>query len=286
VKNILVPTDFSEESEAALKVALELSERMKEPEVILLNVVDPPEGYDFTAQGVSTNYSLEDIFTLKLIEKMRNDLEEVADQYGEDAPIYTELALGDTIQKINDKVLQDEADLVVMGTKGARGIQGALAGSNAERVVRSAHCPVLTVKTDNPYVPCKNLLFASRFDEPLDHVVPHIKAFQQLFDARLHLLYVNTPRHFETTTASMTRIREFADAHQFQNYDIHIFNHREEEDGILSFAEEENMDIVSVATHSRTGFSHLLNGSIAEGLANHSNKPVLTFSIKHIGQPA
>lgn len=280
MKNILVPTDFSEEARSALQIAVQLSKNI-EGRVILANVIDPPEGFDFTAQGVSTNSGFEDIFTLKLIEKMNNDLDEEAAEFP-DAQIDTELALGDLIQRINEKVRDDDVDLVIMGTKGASGLQEILVGSNTEKVVRYAHRPVLSVKAGQDEFKGDNIVFASQFDEPLDHVVPHVKSFQKIFNARLHLLTVNTPRNFINSSETNKRMREFAESHQLQDYTLNIYNHKDEEDGILSFAEEFDMDVISVATHGRTGLSHLLSGSISEGLVNHSSKPVLTFSLKHI----
>ena len=281
MKNILVPTDFSEAADAALKLASQLAQNIN-GRIILLNVIDPPEGSDFTAQGASNNpVSFEDIFTFKLIEKIRNDLEEAASDY-EDVEIETEFALGDIVKKVNQKVKDDDVDLVIMGTTGSSGLQEFLVGSNTEKVVRYAHCPVLSVKAEQHELPGRHMVFASTFTESLDHIVPHLKAFQQLFKATIHLLSVNTPRNFVITGEARKRMREFAEAFQLENYTLNIYNHKDEEDGITSFAEENDMDVISVATHGRTGLAHLLSGSVSEGLVNHCTKPVLTLNLNNL----
>ncbi|MGB0429797.1 MAG: universal stress protein, partial [Bacteroidia bacterium] len=73
MKNILVPTDFSEEAKNALKVAVDMAKTF-DGQVVLLNVVDAPGGNQFSSQGSAAGgNSMDDIFTFKLLEKMKND---------------------------------------------------------------------------------------------------------------------------------------------------------------------------------------------------------------------
>jgi nucleotide-binding universal stress UspA family protein len=282
MKNILVPTDFSAEAQNALKVAVDMAKTFN-GKVTLLNVVDAPGGGDFNSQGGSIGgNSMDSIFTFKLIERMKSDLAEMVEPYGEDAPIETEMALGDLIQMVNERIATDEIDLVLMGTQGADGMQEVMIGSNAEKVVRTAHCPVLTIKSTSVDAHPNNIVFASDFTESYDKVAPKLIAFQKAYNATIHLLFVNTPNRFELSSESNKRMAEFANKYGLENFTMNVYNHRDEEDGILEFTEANNYDLISVATHSRRGIAHLLSGSIAEGVVNHSNKPVLTFSLKHI----
>ncbi len=63
----------------------------------------------------------------------------------------------------------------------------------------------------------------------------------------------------------------------FKSYDIHVYNDSSEEAGILNFAQSVNADLIAMATHGRTGLAHLLAGSLAESVVNHTHKPVLTY---------
>ncbi len=73
----------------------------------------------------------------------------------------------------------------------------------------------------------------------------------------------------------------FAKKLQLKNYTINVFNDLTEEEGIVYFADSINADLIAMATHGRTGFAHVLAGSIAEEVVSHSKRPVLTFVIKH-----
>jgi nucleotide-binding universal stress UspA family protein len=65
-----------------------------------------------------------------------------------------------------------------------------------------------------------------------------------------------------------------------KNYTANVFSDFSEEDGIIDFATSVNADMIAMATHGRSGFAHVLAGSIAEDVVNHSSKPVLTFVTK------
>lgn len=281
MNNILVPTDFSAEAQEALGIAVDMAATI-DGNITLLNVVDAPGGNNFSSQGgAAGNNSMDDIFTAKLIEKMRNDLDEMIEPY-ENAPIEKAIALGDLNQKINERIASESIDIVLMGTKGAGGMQEVMVGSNAERVVRLAHCPVITIKEGSKNIHPGNIVFASDFTEDYSAIATRLISFQKHYNAQVHLLYVNTPNKFEISGESFKRMEDFAISYGLENYTTNIYNHADEERGILRFAEENDMDMIAVATHSRKGLAHLLSGSIAEGVVNHSIKPVMTFSLRHI----
>ena len=75
-------------------------------------------------------------------------------------------------------------------------------------------------------------------------------------------------------------MQDFAKKQMLKKYTINIFNDLSEEEGIIYFADSINADLVAMATHSRTGFAHVLAGSIAEDVVSHSKRPVLTYVVK------
>ena len=79
----------------------------------------------------------------------------------------------------------------------------------------------------------------------------------------------------------MKVMKKFVEKFNIENPTYNIFNDTIEEDGIIYFAEEIDAGMIAMATHGRTGFAHLLSGSIAEDVVNHSNRPVLTFNMKN-----
>jgi K+-sensing histidine kinase KdpD len=169
-----------------------------------------------------------------------------------------------------------------MGTKGASGLQEFLVGSNTEKVVRQATCPVLSVRNVPPDFDMKEIVFASNFENDQLPAISQLKKIQELFGANIHMVYINVPNNFSNSRTIRMRMKEFVQKYQLTHYNFSIYDDNSEEEGIIHFAEEINADVIAVATHGRTGLSHLLSGSIAEDIVNHANRPVLTFNLKAV----
>lgn len=140
-KNILVPTDLSEGAEQALDYACELA-RTLDATVHLLNVIGIPI-LGVPELGVALTSTMID----SLIADNQAALDAaVAKRAGQARFGEVMLRTGDARDLINHAAKEIGADLIVMGTHGRRGVTRALLGSIAETVVRSAPCPVLTVR--------------------------------------------------------------------------------------------------------------------------------------------
>lgn len=144
LKRILVPTDFSEYSEAAIHMALSLAKRF-ESEIYFLNVC-PPE-FTFHS-GIKTGVHKEEKIEEKEEQKKhRAFLEDFMKKFNLNGLRVNYLVkFGPPFLEIIIAAKEIKADLIVMGTHGKTGIIQAMIGSVAEKVVRKAPCPVLTVK--------------------------------------------------------------------------------------------------------------------------------------------
>ena len=168
-----------------------------------------------------------------------------------------------------------------MGTSGRTKLEEVLIGSNTERIIRHAKCPVLTIHKKPLSTDFKNIVYAtsmSREEQVFSRIVRRV---QQLYNSTLHLVRVNTPADFQKDQVAKEYMEKFAKKLQLKKFTINIYNDFSTEDGIIHFADQVNADMIAMATHGRTGIAHVLTGSIAEEVAGHSNRPVLTFVVKH-----
>ena len=281
MKKILVPTDFSEGARHAFEVALDIAKKTGAA-IKLLHVVETPYVSDFSVTGdINVPDSSQQLYVLQLLENTKVQMKKLMESMPhEGVEVVQEVEVDRPISKIKRTIKEDAVDLVVMGSKGSSGLDEFLVGSNTEKVVRTADCPVLTVKQRQRPFDVHEIVLASDFKREVGQAMDRFKAFQQLFDARLHLVYVNTPGAFDSSGNLRRKLEEVAQKFNLQNYSINIYNDTVEEDGILHFAQDIRADLIMMATHGRTGFSHLLSGSIAEDLVNHTTVPVLTFQLK------
>ena len=140
-RTILVPVDFSECSERALDYAVALAAKL-DAKVHLLNVISipaltVPEVGSMIAPTVLESAIRENQAALDKLADARRAQASIAD---------TLLRTGDARDEILHAAETIGADLIVMGTHGRRGVSRALLGSVAELVVRTAPCPVLTIR--------------------------------------------------------------------------------------------------------------------------------------------
>lgn len=139
-KHILVPTDLSASAEHALEYACELAHGIG-AEIHLLNVVGIP-ALGVPELGVALTSTMID----QMVVDNQTALEEIARTKCTAALGQVLIKVGDARDMITQTARDLGVDLIVMGTHGRRGISRALLGSVTEAVVRSASCPVLTVR--------------------------------------------------------------------------------------------------------------------------------------------
>lgn len=283
MRKILVPTDFSEVSLHALDFARQLAKR-DSCEILLLNIIEHPSAATFKTMGITDYDPMESIYIKKMIEiatERMEDLRNSDDFKGID--IKTRVVVGNPFVEITEDIVKTETDLVIMGSEGVDGVDEMFVGSNAEKVIRTAECPVIIIKSPTNVEDIKNIVFASNFESPGEGIVAHIKQAQSIFNAKLSLVIINTPNNFTSTRHDFEIMEEFAKSRGLDNYTLDVYNDFQEEDGILSYAEDIQADMIAIGTHGRTGIIHFLSGgSIAEDVANESKRPVWTFSLKEI----
>lgn len=140
-KNILVPVDFSEYAEHALDYAIALARKL-DARVHLLNVIGIP-ALGVPELGVALSASMME----SIVKDNQAALDKLASARRAKAPIgEVMLRTGDARDMILRACEEVNADMIVMGTHGRRGVSRALLGSVAESIVRTAPCPVLTIR--------------------------------------------------------------------------------------------------------------------------------------------
>jgi nucleotide-binding universal stress UspA family protein len=277
MKKILVPCDFSKPAIGAFRIALDLAAKTRGT-VTLLNILEFP-AISNPLMATASGYEHELIRELQ--SKVRRDYEKLINRYtARGVTVKTEVLPGTVAYMITDYSRRKGMDIIVMGTHGATGLREAVMGSNAEKVVRRASVPVLTVKKYSKR-PVRNIVFPNTLetDKQAD-LVKKVSELQTFFKAKLHVLYVNTPTNFTADDVTHERLKAFASRYKLRNYTLNVYNYPFEEAGILHFANRIKADLVAMGTHGRQGLAHFLNGSLAEDIVNHANFPIWTYAMK------
>jgi len=277
MKKILVPCDFSQPAIQAYQFALDMAAQSKAI-VHLLHVAEfPSVSYPAIIPVLNPE---EDLFK-NVLAKTAKEFTNIKSKYSHDGvTVITETEFGTPSTKILEYILIHSIDLVVMGSHGASGLREMLIGSNAEKIVRGAPVPVLVLKNYSKY-PIKNIVFPNTFEtDHQEDLLMKIKELQNFFQARLHLVWINTPVNYVSESVTIGRLHDFAKRYMLKDYTVNVFNNISEEGGIVKFTKSINGDLIAMGTHGRTGIKHLLIGSIAEDVVNHTDSPIWTYTLK------
>jgi universal stress protein A len=145
-RKILCPTDFSEPSYAALKDAGELAGHFA-AELLVIHVMPPvPVPYPYPEPPVYPGFDVA-LYQQEMTLFSQNALKEVvAQKVSPQVRPLTAVVIGDAAQEIIRMAEQEQVDLIVIATHGQSGWRHFVFGSVAEKVVRLAPCPVLTIR--------------------------------------------------------------------------------------------------------------------------------------------
>nr|WP_297789261.1 universal stress protein [uncultured Allomuricauda sp.] len=273
MKSIIVPVDFSKQSEQALKVGASLA-KQQGAELLVLHMLELSPAI----MGESGYISQEQVVHLiKLGEKRFTDF--LDQPYLKDIKVVPVIKHYKVFSEVNEVAEKHNADLIVMGSHGADGLQEIFIGSNTERVVRTADVPVLVIKGDIAEFKPKNFVFASDFEEESTPALKKAKEMADLLGSILQPVYINTPGdEFLSDKDAKEKISKFL---KTANLDmkVEIYNDYTVEKGVLNYSDAISADLIGIPTHGRRGLAHFFMGSIGEDIANHSEAPVITFKI-------
>ncbi len=282
MKRILLPTDFSKEATHALDFAQGLAKKANS-EMLLLHVLEVPYG-SFSVMGeIHTDYSFEQLYQVQLIRKTRERLADmVANLESQGVTASYKLEFGNPFEYITKNIIDEEVDLVVMGSKGASGLTEVLIGSNAERVIRFANCPVFTIKGETKLEDIKSMVYASDMTDEQDLISDQVTRLQELLDLKMHVIRVKTPYNYLTEGHALKQLKHFVARNNLKNYTISTVEAEFADEGILKFARDNNAGMIAMGTHGRTGLAHFFGGSTAEDVANHSDIPIWTVKLEGV----
>lgn len=280
MKKILVPTDFSDNSKHAVRIAASLAKRTKgRVELLHANTAVAyapplpdyyvPEAYDMTEYYEN---AAEELYEIKRELTGSGDYDDVKIE-----TVVEEGFLYSTVRRIAE---EDRADLIIMGTKGASGATEFFVGSNTEKVIRTAPCPVLAVPVNSGPIDIKTVILATTLRKDQANVFKTLAEWQKYYDFEVKVLYLNNPAGLDTNEEIEKSVKAFAEASGLKKVTPFISgNTFNEEASILQFAGQEHADLIAMGTHQRQGLSHLLFGSLTEDTANHSDIPVLSIPL-------
>ncbi|MFN3754659.1 universal stress protein [Flavobacterium sp.] len=275
MKKILIPLDFSETSDNAFVYALEMAKLLK-AELVLLHTFELPV---VDTQAMSFNYAtIYNTIELANFEHFKEKLPQLRSMASErkldHIPMNHILMDGDLLNNIKKVVVEENIDLVVMGTNGAEGWFDTLLGTNTGAVLTNVEVPVLSVPADAQYKKIETIAFTTRF-RPKDIEALHkVLFYAKKFQAQVKCLYVKT---IDSDVNSETINRWKSHFEDEENLQFFIIPDEDVQRTIEDFLDNQNADMLAMLTYKRNFFVELFTTTTTQKLSYYLKTPILAL---------
>lgn len=273
MKKILVPTDFSDYSKKAIAVAVEIAAN-SDAEIILLHCVVtrldwalmPAEKREQFPETQAATVAAETMLERQAKTKIFAN-----------SKVRSIVAHGVPSEQIIFVANKQKVDLIIMGSHGINEPHEYFIGSNIQKTLRKASCPIMMVKKNHKAKAWKKMVFAADFEEDIKKEFKPILTLSKLMGATIDLLFVNTPGNFKSNDEARSLMNEFSG--HFKNVKMNhaIYNHHEVYKGVMQYCKETKADWVSLVAHDRRRRPQYLIGN-TETLVYYSDIPVLSVN--------
>ncbi len=271
ISNIIVPTDFSEAATQAMQYALSLAKKLKASvhvlhinQVAMIDATMPAETYQ--------------MFVKEIEDQTQDQFKKLEKEHLETSGIkYTcNSKYGFVADEICDFALQQEADLIVLGTTGASGAAEILFGSNASAVVSKTQIPVMVIPKGSTYKDLTHIAYATDYNEPEFPSMMRLIYFAEQYDCPLDIVHVKSEsdRYFNAENNFFKKNKA-----QF-SYPNMSYIDLEKGDVVASinqYVADKNVDLLVMAKHNRSFFDRLFHSSLSKKMAIHSHIPLLVL---------
>lgn len=269
MKNILVPTDFSDCAQNAAMAATLIAAKLNS-EIYFLHIMASPGEAHVPHVKANPVKNLQEPHAHNGL----NQLVAMATKAGLKATPLLVFDKGN--EKIENYIRPLKIELIVMGSHGATGIRELVLGSNTQRLVRHSSVPVLVIKNKiaDPFK-MESIVFASTFKEDSRAALDQVVNFARLFKATVHVLFINFIDKLTDQKVIEDIIQQLTNSYPDVPFTSNTAEANDEEWGIHQFVEMIDADLVALTRGDKTGF--LVRHSVAEDLVNHEKIPVLVI---------
>ena len=305
VQNILLATDFSKGAECALQRALVWARRF-DATLHILHVVAAPERLPKAVEQVLSPYKEEAFSDLE--SRAASKLESLLESHGtEEVKFETHLRRGAAAPGILEFAQEQDIDLIVAGTHGRRGIHRLVTGSTSAEITRHSEGPVLLARACKHSVSGEGggrILVPVDFSDHSRQAVAQGGALATACEVTLQLAHVVeqpfspsvdyglapevvgtdvTPLDAEALREGARRaLRQFLEEARLDVPTETVVMEGHAPTAIARFADENEVGLIVIASHGRTGLERFLMGSTAERVMRRTACPVLV--IKSFGK--
>lgn len=267
METILIPTDFSELANNAVKYGVELAKYF-DAKIVFVNAYPiPPANYES-----GTSFELLDTLGESSLQALNN----LKSKYPEHrVECFSEM--GYPYDVIENAAKKFNADLIVMGIIGESGGLQKIIGSNAIYVARNIKTSCFIIPEGVSYHRIHKIAFACDFNTIEETILLYVaKCFANLFDAELEV--INVDKADEEKGNQKLDTKKFIDEKlQAVKHTLTVVNNDTISDGVTNYLETHPVDVLMLNPKKHNLFYHLFNENVTKELAFNAKQPLLTI---------
>ncbi len=272
INTILVPTDFSDCSINAIRYAANLARKITNTNLLIAHAYTMPITYGEVGlyspiEEINKQMALEIKKQFKKIEQLIPELKEVSFKTVSVAGFVTEM--------VETLCLENKIEMIVMGTKGASGIDEVLLGTNTNSVIRSIKIPTVVIPENAHYKAIRNIALAGDY-KPIDSkVLDPLKKLIKVTASDLHIIHIGDNEGISSTEANVAKKFE-----QFLKNIPHHFHYIVNEDvetGLNEYIIRKHIDLLVLIPRKHKFFDMIFGKSESRRIIFHTKTPVITL---------
>ena len=276
--NILLPTDFSENSWNAISYAIDFFKNSK-CNFYLVHISRMDTFMAGDSSYIPTADQIDDLYLKPSKVKLRAQIKKISENHtpNDNHKFYTLTDYGFLLEYLRKYVDEKHIDMIVMGTKGASGLKEYIIGSNTADVITKVNCTTLVVPEDAKYSPLHEIAFPSDFNftycletlQPITNILNTIKA-------KLRILHIHKK---DSVLNSDEQANKELLYDYFEEYkpSFHFLTNKKVEDAIQCFVESRNIDLIVMVAKNLNYFQSILFHSKVEKMTYHTEIPFLVL---------
>lgn len=277
MKKILFPTDLSDAANHAFIYALQLADKWQ-ASITTLHVYQELQVGDVHLPG--SLYNFYETMDLYSFQNYKDSIPALVDLAEKNEMGHIELRHmleeGEVVKSILEAADAEGADMIVLGTTGARGLKEIFLGSVAGEILENATCPVLAVPAKAEFDgTIDNIAYATTYQAADVTALRKLVTLFENFNPNFHCISVDLAH-----TATWTRrMEEFKETVGETTLPIHyeVIDSTEMHKGITDYLADKQIDIITMLTHKRNFIQELFSYSKTKSLAYHASTPVLAL---------
>lgn len=279
MKRIILPSDFSENADNAIRYAIQLF-REEECTFYLLHTYTPAiyqAEYLLPSPG---QIGLGDVYQVSSMERLEKLKEQLENDFNNPKHHFiAHSANNSLVNEIKETVEREKIDLVIMGTQGATGAKEILFGTNTVDLIKKANCPVIAVPSNYTYEPPKEILFPTDYEIAYGggrlNVLIHLA---QIYGSQIEVIHISPG--YDLSQIQSENKQELGSVLKEIPHLFHELPDQEVIRGIANFRSKKRMDLLVMIQNRHTFLERLFIDPVIEKAAFHLDIPFLVFPVQ------